>query len=205
MNDPAMLSEITRTSMSSFHSSQAVRRAPWRKGRVSSARTPQTLPVIDRGPNYSKRCAIARGGKRAGIAVREDCAGIGQQLLAELAHSLIALDIFVLDCQSLSNETVHDFLAIRGVVAISRNSRFIRSIAQNKFTAVGRVEANVSVICLNSSRSPAIVSVFESRTPKAMPIAAATPIAGAPRTTMTRMASANLLVALKNRILFDRR
>src|SRR6266550_3102605 len=72
-------------------------------------------------------------------------------------------------------------------LAISLNRRFMRSIAQKRFTAVGRVEARVSVISLNSSRSSLMFPAFESRTPRATPIAAATPMAGAPLTTIERM------------------
>ena len=57
----------------------------------------------------------------------------------------------------------------------------MRSMAQNKFTAVGRVAA--SVLQTVSKSAP-------SCTPNATPIAAATPMAGAPRITMVLMASA---------------
>ena len=57
----------------------------------------------------------------------------------------------------------------------------MRSMPQNRFTAVGRVAA--SVLQTVSKSAP-------SCTPKATPIAAATPIAGAPRITMVLMASA---------------
>src|SRR5438552_2509830 len=66
----------------------------------------------------------------------------------------------------------------------------MRSIAQNRFTAVGRVPARVSAISSNSARSSAIFVAFESRTPRATPIAAATPMAGAPRMTIERIAPA---------------
>src|SRR5438876_804006 len=57
--------------------------------------------------------------------------------------------------------------------AISLNKRFIRSIAQNRLTAVGRVAARVFVMCLKSSCSSPGFCAFESRTPRATPIAAA--------------------------------
>ncbi len=70
------------------------------------------------------------------------------------------------------------------------NVSFMRSIAQNRLTAVGRVAARVEVIVSKSALSCSLVSAFDLRMPNATPIAAATPIAGAPRTTMTRIASA---------------
>jgi hypothetical protein len=63
----------------------------------------------------------------------------------------------------------------------------MRSIAQKRFTAVGRAAANVRQIRSNPSSSERAFSV---RAPSAMPIAAATPIAGAPRTTIVRIAVA---------------
>ena len=61
-------------------------------------------------------------------------------------------------------------------------------MAQNKSTAVGRVRASVSQIAGNSARNSASVFAFECSTPRATPIAAATPIAGAPRITMSLIA-----------------
>jgi hypothetical protein len=63
----------------------------------------------------------------------------------------------------------------------------MRSIAQNRFTAVGLVAARVRQISSNSSSSR---DGSAWRTPSATPIAAATPMAGAPRITIVRMASA---------------
>ncbi len=60
----------------------------------------------------------------------------------------------------------------------------MRSMAQKRFTAVGRVPARVTQISRNSS------GVLARSIPRATPIAAATPIAGAPRITIERIASA---------------
>ncbi len=72
----------------------------------------------------------------------------------------------------------------------SSNLRSMRRMAQKRLTAVGRVAPMVSQICSKSRRSSERWSASESRTPSAMPIAAATPIAGAPRTVILRIASA---------------
>ena len=61
----------------------------------------------------------------------------------------------------------------------------MRSMAQNRFTAVGRVAAKARQ---SRSKSRANRSAVRVRAPSAIPIAAATPIAGAPRTTISRMA-----------------
>ena len=56
--------------------------------------------------------------------------------------------------------------------------------------AVGRVWPMISQQRSNSGFSSPTVVAFEFLTPSAMPMAAATPIAGAPRTTMLRITSA---------------
>jgi hypothetical protein len=63
----------------------------------------------------------------------------------------------------------------------------MRSSAQNRLTAVGRVFAIVRKI-RSTSRSKFLS--LTPTAPSATPIAAATPIAGAPRTTMSRIACA---------------
>src|SRR2546429_4618561 len=63
------------------------------------------------------------------------------------------------------------------VSAVSSAKRcFMRSIAQNRSTAVGRVLASVSQISSNSARSASTDFAGECKTPSAAPIAAATPI-----------------------------
>ena len=66
----------------------------------------------------------------------------------------------------------------------------MRSIAQNRFTAVGRVDAISSHIFWNSTASFCVPVALLRRTPRAMPSAAATPIAGAPRITIVLIARA---------------
>ena len=66
----------------------------------------------------------------------------------------------------------------------------MRSIAQNRFTAVGRVAAIRSHVFWNSTVKSRVPLAMLRRMPTAMPIAAATPIAGAPRITIVRIAFA---------------
>src|ERR1700679_752405 len=84
-----------------------------------------------------------------------------------------------------------------GLAARAKKRRRMRSIAQNRLTAVGRVAASVLAMPSISLVSAAIVVAELFLTPKAKPIAAATPIAGAPRTTMVVMTLAtwSLVVA----------
>ena len=70
------------------------------------------------------------------------------------------------------------------------NVPFIRSIAQNRLTAVGRVPAIRSQVFWNSVANCRVPVALLRRIARAMPIAAATPIAGAPRMTIVLMARA---------------
>ena len=63
-------------------------------------------------------------------------------------------------------------------------------MAQNRLTAVGRVAAIMSQIFWNSTANCWVPFAVLRRMPSAMPIAAATPIAGAPRITIVRIARA---------------
>jgi len=72
----------------------------------------------------------------------------------------------------------------------SANFRFMRSRAQKRSTAVGRVLAIVSEISANSDFNALRDVAVECNTPRATPMAAATPMAGAPRITISRMALA---------------
>ena len=67
---------------------------------------------------------------------------------------------------------------------------FIRSIAQKRLTAVGRVAARTSARRWNSVTNCRVPVALLRRAPRASPIAAATPIAGAPRITIAVMALA---------------
>ena len=73
----------------------------------------------------------------------------------------------------------------------------MRSIAQNRLTAVGRVAAISSQILKNSAANFCVPVALLARMPSAMPMAAATPIAGAPRITIVLMARATSAAVLQ--------
>ncbi len=75
-------------------------------------------------------------------------------------------------------------MVMPGWAASEKKRRRMRSIAQKRFTAVGRVAARVLEMALQlaGKRRKVVAELF--LTPRATPMAAATPIAGAPRTTM---------------------
>ncbi len=80
--------------------------------------------------------------------------------------------------------------------AASAKHRFMRSIAQNRFTAVGRVAAIRSQVFWNSVVNCLVPVALLRRIPSAMPMAAATPMAGAPRITIVLMALATSCAVL---------
>jgi hypothetical protein len=66
----------------------------------------------------------------------------------------------------------------------------MRVMAQNRLTAVGRVADMRSQIFWNSTATCVVPFALLFFTPSAMPMAAATPMAGAPRIIIVRMALA---------------
>jgi len=70
-------------------------------------------------------------------------------------------------------------------------------MAQNRFTAVGRVPAISSQILWKSAANFCVPVALLFRMPSAMPMAAATPMAGAPRMTMVLMARATSAAVLQ--------
>ena len=70
-------------------------------------------------------------------------------------------------------------------------------MAQNRLTAVGRVAAITSHDFWNSAASWRVPVAVLFLTPRASPIAADTPMAGAPRMTMVLIALATSLAVLQ--------
>ena len=104
------------------------------------------------------------------------------------AHRLVGGDVFSVHALGFFDERLLDLR--QGRMRSASNLPCMRRIAQNRLTAVGRVSPMTSQIWSKSCLSSATVSALEFFTPSAMPMAAATPMAGAPRTTMVRMTSA---------------
>src|SRR6202453_2995370 len=88
-------------------------------------------------------------------------------------------------------------MVMLGWAAREKKRPRMRSMAQKRFTAVGRVAARVLEMLSRSLVSAGSVVAELFLIPKATPMAAATPIAGAPRTTMVVMTLAtwSLVVA----------
>ena len=136
-----MFSVMTVVSMPSRTSSHAVSRAPCRNGRVSSANTAIVLALLDRGADHAERRAVAGRRQRAGVAVRQDARAVGHHRRAVTAHRAAARDVLVVDrAAPRARGAIGDLLGrLARLRRRRRTPRFIRSIAQNRFTAVGRV------------------------------------------------------------------
>jgi hypothetical protein len=116
--------------MPSLTSSHAVRRAPCRNGRVSSAST-QPFAALGRGANHAQRRAVAGGRQRARVAMRQDARLVGHELRAIRAHVTAALDVFVVYLSALPPRVDFQLVNRGPPCAAAANVRFIRSIAQN--------------------------------------------------------------------------
>ena len=88
-----MLSVISVAGMPSRCSSQAVRRAPCRNGRVSSAIDIDVLSGFDGGADHAQRRSVPGGRERAGVAVGQHRAAVGNQRRPVPADRAVDLDI----------------------------------------------------------------------------------------------------------------
>ena len=101
MRGPAILSVMTVVSIPSRHSSHAVNRAPWRNGRVSSANTPNALPVGDRRAYDTQRRAIATRRQSASIAMGEHVPPVRDHLGTVAPECAATLDVLALHLPGL--------------------------------------------------------------------------------------------------------
>ena len=149
----AMLSQITVVGMPSAISSHAVSRAPCKKGPRLVGVNMNLLALLHRRADHAQRRAIAARRQRSGVAVGQHAAFVRQQRAAKRAHRLAGRNVFVVHRVRLGeNFFLICVNGLRPSPADAANSRFMRSIAQNRFTAVGRVPASRAQICLELRR-----------------------------------------------------
>ena len=185
-----MLSVMTVVSIPSLTSSHAVRRAPCRNGRVSSAKTATVLPD-SMAPRMTPRAvpypAVASAPALQWVRMRA-LSGTTLAPYPPMARQLATSSSWMaadsVTSRALSCPTDSP------AVTPAANDCFIRSMAQNRFTAVGRVDAINSQSLKKSVASFCVPVDVLCFTPRARPIAAATPMAGAPRMTMVLIARA---------------
>src|SRR5581483_8674583 len=165
--------------MPSCCSSQAVSRAPCRNGRVSSAKTSIFLPALTAAritPSAVPYPAVASAPALQCVSTVLP-SGTRSAPFRPMAWQMAMSSSRIFCASEIMLRTISSLAAPCSEAIKDR----IRSMPQNRFTAVGRVAARV--LQTVSKSSPAW-------TPRATPIAAATPIAGAPRITMVLIASA---------------
>src|SRR2546428_5967354 len=186
MRCPAMLSVISVTGIFSWIISHAVRRAPWRYGRVSLAITETRLPA-SRAERITPRAVPGPAVARAPVLqwVRTRAPSGTRAAPARPMARLVSTSATESASAASATLPAADFGS-----CFAASTPRMRSSAQNRFTAVGRLAASASnaasIAVSNSRGGRSCCRCASSATPKA----AAQPIAGAPRTTIERMASA---------------
>src|SRR3989442_95715 len=188
MSEAATTSAISVCGIPSRAHSQAVSREPCMTGRVSSTHTRSTLPWawaarVPRGavakPAVARAPALQWVRMRA-FAGTSAAPWVPRARFAAMSSSRIAWASVRSRAVTRSSGTPTD----------ARATRRIRSSAQKRLTAVGRVAARPLIAASRSPKRASNVVARLWRAASATPKAAATPIAGAPRTTSVRIASA---------------
>ena len=125
--------------------------------------------LLDGAANHAERGAVAGRGQRARVAVREDAGLLRDEGAAEAADGAAAGDILVMDGLRLGQHQLAQVLDAGAGEHCSENTRFMRSIAQKRLTAVGRVAASRSQSFRNSVVSCLVPAALLRRTPSARP------------------------------------
>ena len=107
----------------------------------------QLAALLDGHANHAQRRADARGGQRAGVALRHHGAVLRHEFRAEAADGLVGGALFFVDALRFRRPSPRARAARSPPPAASSKRRFMRSMAQNRSTAVGRVSAMVSQMC----------------------------------------------------------
>src|SRR6266705_35680 len=187
MRWPAELSVMSVTGILSRISSQAVRRAPCRYGRVSLAITETRLPAsrAERTTPSAVPCpAVASAPVLQWVRMRAPsgtCFAPARPMAWLVSRSARKISSAVPASRAA---------AAFGSPRCAASSERMRSSAQKRFTAVGRLVASASNAASIAAENSARVRCCSRCASSAMPNAAAQPITGAPRTTIERMASA---------------
>ncbi len=149
------------------------------------------LALLDGCANDAERRSVAGGRERAGVAVRQHPRAVRDDGGAEASHRAAAGDVLVVNRACLALETKGELVGrlprLRTV-----GERLLHAIDRPEQVDSGRPRRRHHVADL-LQLDGVLARAFgrcSSRMPSAMPIAAATPIAGAPRITIVRIARA---------------
>ena len=94
--------------MRSRSSSQTVRRAPWRRGRVLVGEDANRLALRDCGPDNTEGRAVLSGGQRSGVAVREHGPAVAEKGPAVMPDGPVRCYVLLLDGLSFIKERYSD-------------------------------------------------------------------------------------------------
>jgi hypothetical protein len=194
---PAATSGNRVTGIPSRCSSQAVRRAPCSTGRVSSAYTRTRLPAAtaERITPSAVPCpAVARAPALQWVRMRAP-SGTSAAPCAPMRRFAAMSSEKISRALPVSASTI----APTSWPGTLRQQARIRSSAQNRFTAVGRLAARTRKPLSSSAEKSAGAAPRRRCASTAIPNAAAQPIAGAPRTARSRMASAVAVADARDR------
>ena len=100
----------------------------------------ERLARLGGGEEHGQRRAVIGGGQSAGVAVGQHALPVAEQFGPVAADRPAHLPIFLVDGLGLGQQRGGDFGGRSGRAA-ARPHRFIRSKAQNRLTAVGRLVA----------------------------------------------------------------
>ena len=185
----AATSEMSRWGMPSRTSSHAVSREPCMTGRVSSTHTSASLPSLVRRADHAEGRAVSGRGQRAGVAVGQD-ARLRRHERPRRGRPSRGWRPRPRRGSPAPPRAGAAAARRAAAARCARAARRIRSSAQNRLTAVGRVAPSPLMASSRSARRPSQSIRPLWRAASATPKAAATPMAGAPRTTSERIASA---------------
>ena len=152
-------------------------------------------PGGDGHVNHAERRADSTGSQCARIALRHHAAGLRHQRRAVPANRFVGRAALLMNLQRLANHRGADFVDAAGAIAFGFGSRGIEHLGAaldgpEKIDRRRPVFASSSHIAENSWRRAGIFCAADFSTPIATPIAAAMPMAGAPRITMSLIAAA---------------
>jgi len=147
--------------------------------------------LFERDADDAKRAADAAGSERAGVALRHDLAFPGHEFRAEVADGFVGGALFEMNLLGFLDHPLPDFAQIEvSAVKFCKPAPHALKGPEEIDGGGAGFCASVPQISVNSTWRASMDVAGECRTPRAAPIAAATPMAGAPRMTISRMALA---------------
>ena len=90
-----------------------------------------SITALDSHSNHAERCADSTGGESAGVTLRHHAAGLGHELGAEAANSLVGFTAFLVEDSGLFNESRSESSESFWVVACGTGGEFIEAALES--------------------------------------------------------------------------